>query len=87
MSASTWTSPPACIPNRDVSMKLDIEVSSVTGQATIGGIQQPDYQPTRKSTHEIRLKEGEVSVLAGLIETHRYENVERLAVACQTYPS
>ena len=54
-------------PNRDVSMKLDIEVSSVTGQATIGGIQQPIISQ-RKITHEIRLKEGEVSVLAGLIE-------------------
>jgi general secretion pathway protein D len=48
-------------------MKLDIEVSSVTGQATIGGIQQPIISQ-RKITHEIRLKEGEVSVLAGLIE-------------------
>jgi len=54
-------------PNRDVSMKVDIEVSSVTGQATIGGIQQPIISQ-RKITHEIRLKEGEVSILAGLIE-------------------
>jgi general secretion pathway protein D len=53
--------------NRDVSMKLSIEVSSVTGQSTIGGIQQPIISQ-RKIEHEIRLKEGEVSVLAGLIE-------------------
>jgi len=54
-------------PNRDVSMKLQIEVSSVTGQATIGGIQQPIISQ-RKIEQEIRLKEGEVSILAGLIE-------------------
>src|SRR6202008_1506051 len=53
-------------PNRDVSMKVQIEVSSVTGQATIGGIQQPIISQ-RKIAHEIRLKEGEVSILAGLI--------------------
>ncbi len=54
-------------PNRDVSMKVSIEVSSVTGQATIGGIQQPIISQ-RKIEHEIRLKDGEVSILGGLIE-------------------
>src|SRR6516165_6905299 len=53
-------------PNRDVSLKVQIEVSSVTGQATIGGIQQPIISQ-RKIAHEIRLKEGEVSILGGLI--------------------
>jgi general secretion pathway protein D len=52
--------------NRDVSMKLSVEVSSVTGNATIGGITQPIISQ-RKVEHEIRLKEGEVSILAGLI--------------------
>ena len=54
-------------PNRDVSMKVLIEVSSVTGQATIGGIQQPIISQ-RKIEHEIRLKESEVSILGGLIQ-------------------
>lgn len=54
-------------PNRDVSLKVSIEVSSVTGTSTIGGIQQPVISQ-RKIEHEIRLKEGEVSILAGLIE-------------------
>lgn len=54
-------------PNRDVSMKVSIEVSSVTGTSTIGGIQQPIISQ-RKVEHEIRLKEGEVSVLSGLIQ-------------------
>ena len=53
--------------NRDISLKVAVEVSSVTGQATIGGIQQPIISQ-RKIEHEIRLKEGEVSILGGLFE-------------------
>jgi general secretion pathway protein D len=54
-------------PNRDVSMKLQVEVSSVANYVTIGGIQQPVIAQN-KSQEEIRLKEGEVSILAGLIQ-------------------
>lgn len=54
-------------PNHDISLKVSIEVSSVTGTSTIGGIQQPIISQ-RKIEHEIRLKEGEVSILGGLIE-------------------
>jgi general secretion pathway protein D len=54
-------------PNREVSLKVDIEVSSVTGTSTIGGISQPIISQ-RKITQEIRLKEGEVSILGGLFE-------------------
>jgi len=54
-------------PNRDVSMKLAIEVSSVSGYSTIGSLQEPIISQ-RKIEHEIRLKEGEVSILGGLFE-------------------
>jgi general secretion pathway protein D len=54
-------------PNRDISLKVSVEVSSVTGESTIGGIQQPIISQ-RKIEHEIRLKEGEVSILGGLFE-------------------
>jgi general secretion pathway protein D len=53
-------------PNHDVSLKVSVEVSAVTGQSNIGGIQQPIISQ-RKIEHEIRLKEGEVSILGGLI--------------------
>jgi general secretion pathway protein D len=49
-----------------VSLKVNVEVSSVTGQTNIGGIQQPIISQ-RKLDHDIRLKEGEASVLGGLI--------------------
>src|SRR5437667_540929 len=58
---------PRVHPNHEVSLKIKVEVSSVTGTATIGGIQQPIISQ-RKIDHEIRLKEGEVNVLGGLFE-------------------
>jgi len=58
---------PRIHPNHEVSMKVILEVSSVTGTSTIGGIQQPIISQ-RKIEHDIRLKDGEMSVLGGLFE-------------------
>src|SRR2546425_4324026 len=58
---------PRVHPNREVSLKLKVEVSSVTGTSTIGGIQQPIISQ-RTIEHDIRLKEGEASILGGLFE-------------------
>jgi general secretion pathway protein D len=53
--------------NREVSLKVVVEVSSVTGSVNLGGINQPIISQ-RKIEHDVRLKEGEVSVLGGLLE-------------------
>src|SRR5438132_1499623 len=53
--------------NREVSLKLSVEVSSVTGHQNIGGIDQPIIS-TRKIEHDVRLQDGEVNILGGLIE-------------------
>jgi general secretion pathway protein D len=58
---------PRVHPNHEISMKVKIEVSSQTGTATIGGISQPIISQ-RVVEHDIRLREGEVSVLAGLFQ-------------------
>jgi general secretion pathway protein D len=58
---------PRVHPNRDVSLKLKVEVSSQTNTVTIGGISQPVISQ-RVIEHDIRLKEGETSILAGLIQ-------------------
>jgi len=58
---------PRIHPNREVSMKVSVEVSSVTGRVSIGGIEQPIISQ-RKIDHDVRLMEGEVSILGGLIE-------------------
>src|SRR5216684_3880815 len=57
---------PRVHPNHEISLKAKVEVSSVTGNTNIGGIQQPIISQ-RTIEHEIRLKEGEASVLGGLI--------------------
>src|SRR5438874_8197747 len=44
-----------------------LDISSVTGQSNIGGISQPIIDQ-RKIEHEIRLKEGEVNLLGGMLE-------------------
>jgi general secretion pathway protein D len=58
---------PRVHPDGDVSMKLIVDVSSIASYSSIGGIQQPVISQ-RKIEHDIRLKDGEVSVLGGLIE-------------------
>jgi len=58
---------PRIHPDQDVSMHLDIEVSSVTGFQNIGGIQQPIISQ-RKIQNDIRLGNGQVSVLGGLVQ-------------------
>jgi general secretion pathway protein D len=58
---------PRVHPDGEVSMKLVVEISSVASFQTIGGIQEPVISQ-RKIEHEVRLKDGEVNILGGLIE-------------------
>jgi general secretion pathway protein D len=53
--------------NHEISLKMSIDVSQVTGTSTIGGIQQPVIGQN-KIQHDIRLKDGEVSVIGGLFQ-------------------
>jgi general secretion pathway protein D len=61
-------------PDRSVSMKLAVEVSSLNGKVNIGGIEQPVISQ-RRIEHEIRLQEGEVSILGGLVEHSQNKSV------------
>jgi general secretion pathway protein D len=65
---------PRVHPDGDVSMKLTVDVSSIAGESNIGGIQQPVISQ-RKIEHDVRLKDGEVSVLGGLIEHDLTKNL------------
>jgi general secretion pathway protein D len=58
---------PRVHPDGDVSMKLTVDVSQIVGTNSIGGINQPVIGQ-KKIEHDIRLKEGETSILGGLIE-------------------
>ena len=52
---------------REVSLKMVMDVSAVTSYVSIGGISQPVIGQ-RKIENEIRLKDGEVSLLGGMME-------------------
>jgi general secretion pathway protein D len=58
---------PRIHPDREISMKVNVVVSSQTGSTNIGGINQPIISQ-RSIEHDIRLKDGEVNVLGGLME-------------------
>jgi len=52
--------------NGEVSLHVALDISNVTGQVNLGGINQPIIGQ-RKMEHDIRLREGEVSLLGGLL--------------------
>jgi general secretion pathway protein D len=54
-------------PDGDVTLKIMLDVSSVTSYVSIGGISEPEIGQ-RKVEHEIRLKDGEVNLLGGMLE-------------------
>jgi general secretion pathway protein D len=51
--------------NGDVSLHVDLDISSVTGHVSLGGIDQPIIGQ-RKISHDIRMPDGAVQLLAGL---------------------
>jgi general secretion pathway protein D len=51
----------------EVTLKIVLDVSSVTSYVSIGGINEPEIGQ-RKVEHEIRLKDGEVNLLGGMLE-------------------
>jgi general secretion pathway protein D len=53
--------------NGEVSLKISMDVSDVDSYVSIGGISQPVIGQ-RKIENEIRLKDGEVSLLGGMME-------------------
>jgi general secretion pathway protein D len=65
---------PRVHPDGDVSMKVKIEVSEIDSTSNIGGINQPVIGQ-RTVDHDIRLKDGEASMLGGLIERTDTKNI------------
>ena len=58
----------------EVSLHIELEISSVTGQVNFSGINQPIIGQ-RKVIHDVRVKEGEVSLLGGLINDNDSQTV------------
>jgi general secretion pathway protein D len=59
---------PHLLADGEVNLHAKIEISSVGQSFNIGGLSEPSFNQ-RKIEHDIRLKEGEVNLLGGLIES------------------
>ena len=51
----------------DVTLKITLEVSSVTGEQTVDGVTEPTIGQ-RRIDHEVRLADGEVNLIGGILE-------------------
>ena len=71
--------------SREVTLKVSLDISSVTVTSNIGGISQPVIGQ-RKIEHEIRLKEGEVNLLGGMMEDTQTQVVERVFRCLRNIP-
>ena len=52
--------------DNEITLKMSLEISSVTGVQNIGGFNQPTIGQ-RRIEHEARLKDGEVNLIAGIL--------------------
>jgi general secretion pathway protein D len=68
---------PRLLPNGEVSLHAMIEISSLQAPISIGGFSQPTFGQ-RHIEHDIRLKEGEVNLLGGLIQSSETQSVSGL---------
>ncbi|HWQ52918.1 MAG TPA: cohesin domain-containing protein [Bryobacteraceae bacterium] len=53
--------------NNEISMHVELEISSVRDYIDLGGISQPVISQ-EKAIHDIRLRDGQVNILAGLTQ-------------------
>ncbi len=53
--------------NREVTLKMSFEISSVTGEQTISGVTEPTIGQ-RKIEHTVRLADGEVNLIGGILQ-------------------
>ena len=60
--------------DKEVTLKAVLEISSHTGDVDVGGVTQPIIGQ-RKVEHEIRIREGEVSLLGGLMQDQDTKSV------------
>ncbi|TAM79535.1 MAG: hypothetical protein EPN47_17160 [Acidobacteria bacterium] len=59
---------PHLLPNGEIAIHAKIDISSVQPSVSIAGVNEPTFGQ-RQIEHDIRLEEGETSVLGGLLQT------------------
>lgn len=60
--------------NDEVSLHVEVDISTVTGSVPLGGINEPEVSQT-KLTNDIRLKQGEVNLMGGLMQVEEDKTV------------
>ncbi|HEX7831173.1 MAG TPA: secretin N-terminal domain-containing protein [Thermoanaerobaculia bacterium] len=65
--------------NREVTLKLTVEVSNQGADVEFGGQRQPTFA-TRTIESTIRLKDGETNFLAGLIQTNKVQSATKTPI-------
>jgi len=60
--------------NGDVTIHVDLNINSVSSYVNLGGISQPVISQ-KKISHDIRMREGEVGLLGGLINVQENKTV------------
>ena len=58
--------------NSEISMHIEVEISTVRDFVEIGGISQPIIGQ-RRVVHDIRIKDGEASILGGLMQSQFFK--------------
>jgi general secretion pathway protein D len=53
--------------NREVTLKMSFEISSVTGEVSISGVTEPTLGQ-RRIEHQARLADGEVNLIGGILQ-------------------
>jgi general secretion pathway protein D len=65
---------PHVLAEGEVSLKMVLEVSTVTGQVNIGGISQPQIGQ-RHIEHETRLGDGEINLVGGILQDSETQSI------------
>ena len=65
---------------KEVSMHIELEISNVSSRVEIGGVSQPIISQ-KKIVHDIRIREGEVNLLGGLMQTQDTKTLRGHSVA------
>jgi len=65
---------PHLLPDGEIALHAKIDISSVQPSVQIAGVNEPTFGQ-RQIEHDIRLKEGETSLLGGLLQTNNTETV------------
>lgn len=59
---------------REVTLKMTLEISSVTGSQNLGGVTQPIIGQ-RRIEHEMRLRDGDINLVGGILEESEVQSL------------